>query len=171
MIHGCRHAGIRDDKGMTLCQPHRIILGNQFGPQKVVVVTNRPEPAPRKPAPVDGTIYYLRSGGHIKIGWTSNLEKRMKAYPPDTQLLAVQPGTRSDERALHRKFSWLLTHGREWFPLAPQITEHIDRVIAEHGEPPTVEFAARKANRVVGRQRQYIGGPNRGALSAREVRG
>lgn len=119
----------------------------------------------------DGTIYFARSGGYVKIGWTSDLGKRMKAYPPDTTLLATMPGTRKDERALHRKFAHLLTHGREWFPLAPQITEHIDKVVREHGEPPDVDFAAKPATRIVGpRLHNYVGGP-RGNMAPTTVRG
>lgn len=127
--------------------------------------------APKRETPTDGTIYYLRSGGYFKIGWTSDLEKRMKGYPPDTQLLATRPGTKADERAIHKRFAHLLSHGREWFPLAGEIQDHIDAVIAEHGAPPVVDFTARRANRTAGRQTQYVGGPNRGALATRTVRG
>lgn len=130
-----------------------------------------PEPAEPKP-PTEGTIYYLRSGGYYKIGWTANLEQRMKGYPPDTLLLATHPGTKKDENGIHRRFAHLLSHGREWFPLAPEIQDHIARVIATHGPPPAVDFTARRATRAVGpRLNQYVGGPNRGKLATREVRG
>lgn len=119
---------------------------------------------PKREAPVDGTVYFLRVGGYIKIGWTSDLTKRMRQYQPDTQLLAIKPGTRKDERALHRKFAHLKTHGREWFPLAPQITEEITRTVAEHGQPPVVDFSARQATRIVGpRLDNYIGGKSKSA--------
>lgn len=135
----------------------------------------QPEPKPeRKKPPVDGIVYFLRVGGYIKIGWTSNLEKRMRGYQPDTILLAVKPGTRKDERALHRKFSYLKTHGREWFPLAPQIMEEVERTVADHGNPPVVDFSARKAKRIVGpRLTNYIGGDRRpyGHVSGNVVRG
>lgn len=131
---------------------------------------------PAKPQRADspdvlGTIYYLRSGAHFKIGWTADLEKRMKGYPPDTSLLAVRPGTKADERAIHRRFSHLLSHGREWFLLAPEVQDHVASVVAEHGAPPVVDFTARRANRTVGRQVAYVGGPNRGKLAPRQVRG
>jgi hypothetical protein len=48
-------------------------------------------------------IYYAKIGGHIKIGWTSRLDQRMRAYPPNTELLAVHPGTRADEKKLHHR--------------------------------------------------------------------
>jgi hypothetical protein len=88
-------------------------------------------------------IYYLQVGGHIKIGWTSQLERRMRNYPPNTTLLAVHSGTRSDERQLHRKFAVHRSHGNEWYPLVPVILDHIKRVVAEHGEPPAVAFGAK----------------------------
>lgn len=88
-------------------------------------------------------IYYAQIGGHIKIGWTGRLEQRMRSYPPNTTLLAVHPGTREDEKLLHRKFKVHLSHGNEWYPLVPVILDHIKRVIAEHGAPPDMTFGAR----------------------------
>lgn len=129
-----------------------------------------PEPA-EKPDPTTGTIYYLRVGGYIKIGWTSDLTKRMRQYPPDTVLLATEPGSRADETRLHKRFAHLRTHGREWFPLAPQITDHIRLVIDRHGPPPTVDHSARPTSKYTGRPRTYIGGPGRGKLPTRKVAG
>lgn len=111
-----------------------------------------------------GTIYFLRSGAYFKIGWTGSLEQRMKGYPPDTQLLAAQPGTQKQERALHRRFGHLLGRGREWFVMAPEIEDHIDRVVAEHGPAPVLDFTAKRNKRTAGRQKQYVGGNNRGPM-------
>lgn len=88
-------------------------------------------------------IYYAKIGGHLKIGYTSRLEQRMRSYPPNTELLAVHPGTREDERQLHRQFAVHRSHGAEWYPLVPVILEHIERVIAKHGKPPEVTFGAK----------------------------
>lgn len=93
--------------------------------------------------PTKGTIYFLRSGPHIKIGWTSNLNKRMRAHAPDSVLLATCPGTRKDENRLHRRFAVHRTHGREWYALVPPLLEHIKGVVRDHGEPPEVQFAAK----------------------------
>lgn len=135
-------------------------------------VVSAPEPKPEKKTEVAGTIYFIRSGGFVKIGWTSDLARRMKGYPPDTLLLAVKPGTRKGERALHRKFAHLKTHGREWFPLAPQITEEIDRTVAEHGEPPAVDFVAKRVTHLVGpRWKNPVGGNRIGNGPLRFVRG
>lgn len=116
-----------------------------------------------------GTIYFIRSGGYIKIGWTSNLKNRMRGYLPDTTLLAVKPGTRRDENRIHKRFAHLTTHGREWFPLAPQITEYIAQVVREHGEPPHVDFSAKPKTPNQGpRLNRWVGGDNRGPLHARQ---
>lgn len=112
----------------------------------------RSAPKAKRPVRTDGVVYFLRVGGHIKIGWTADLSKRMRGYHPDSTLLATKPGTRKDERALHRKFSHLTTHGREWFPLAPTVLEEVARTVAEHGEPEPVDFSARSSARVVGRR-------------------
>lgn len=106
-----------------------------------------------------GTVYFLRVGSYIKIGWTSDLTQRMRTYPPDCILLATQPGIRADESKLHKRFAVHRSHGREWYPLVPQIIEHIDRVKAKHGEPADVDFGAKPVTVPQPRDKQYIGGP------------
>ena len=101
-----------------------------------------PKPAKKK-APIDGTVYILRCGGFIKIGWTSDMTSRMRSSQPVSVLLATMPGTRKDENRLHRRFSHLRTHGREWYPIASQITEYVGILVAQHGQPDPVTFAAK----------------------------
>lgn len=113
--------------------------------------------------PKVGTIYYLRSGANIKIGWTGDLRQRMRGYPPDTTILATEPGTRADETRLKRMFKVHLTHGNEWFAMVPSLTHHIAQVKAKHGEPdPSITFAAQPVTIPQRREPQYIGGKHRG---------
>lgn len=86
----------------------------------------------------EGTIYYASIGDEIKIGWTSSIYRRMRAYPPSAQLLAIEPGTKTIERARHQQFNEYLAHGREWFKSGKFLLEHIDRMIAKHGTPPQI---------------------------------
>jgi hypothetical protein len=124
---------------------------------------------PKKP-PTDGVVYYLRVGGYIKIGWTSDLEKRMRSYAPDTVLLATEPGTRKDEQKRHRMFAVHRTHGREWYAMVPALMHHIDRVVKEHGMPEEVTFAAKPVTVPTPRPKQYVGGNYRGNGMAGERR-
>ena len=125
---------------------HRLAAALDLEHMGLVTRVKRENAAPKpKPEPTPGWVYFLQSGGHIKIGWTSNLEQRMRAYPPGSQLLAVQPGTRRDEAATHRRFAVHRTHGREWYPLAADLVRYIATVTAEHGQPPTVDFAGKPA--------------------------
>jgi hypothetical protein len=91
----------------------------------------------------EGSVYYLRVGSFIKIGWTLNIEKRMRSYPPDSVLLAAEPGTRKDEQRRHRMFAAHRTHGREWYAMTPSLMHHIEQVAVAHGAPDPVTFAAR----------------------------
>lgn len=84
------------------------------------------------------TIYYVQIADEIKIGWTTNIHQRMRAYPPSAKLLATEPGTTALERSRHQQFNEYLLHGREWFEPGQFLLEHIARVIEKHGEPPTV---------------------------------
>lgn len=139
---------------------------NPTAPQPVTkvtaVITDEPVAAPSPtPQPV-GTVYYLRSGGYIKIGWASDLSKRMRAYPPDSTLLAHHPGTKADETMMHRRFAACRSHGREWFAMVPALTDHIARVQAEHGQPEQVDFGARPVTVPQPRPKAYVGGNYRG---------
>lgn len=145
---------------LHLCTAHLVIIHDQVeaDPEMLTIIgkqtmadrlkylesfyeyATREKPATNRAT--EGTIYYVQSGGHIKIGWTSDLTKRMRQYPPNCQLLATHPGTRADELRLHKMFAAHRSHGREWYPLAPVILHHIDMMKAKHGEPDTVAFGA-----------------------------
>lgn len=74
-----------------------------------------------------GTIYYLRLDEKIKIGWSANLPQRLMSYPPHMVLLCDHPGTRADERDLHRSFKPSRAAGREWYHPTQELLAHIDR--------------------------------------------
>lgn len=120
------------------------------------------EPQPNRPQPKDsshGTVYYVQVGAHIKIGWTRDLDKRMRAYPPNSQLLAAQPGTRQDETKMHRRFAAHRTHGREWYAPVPSILHHIEQVKSGHQQPDGVTFGAQPVTIPEPRERQYAARP------------
>lgn len=98
----------------------RAVVHDQFAPYE----PNEGKPRATRP----GHIYYLFINGAIKIGYSADLEKRLKSYPPNAELLAVHPGTLQTETQMHRKFFNHLAHGREWFHDASEIREHIDEV-------------------------------------------
>lgn len=53
-------------------------------------------------------VYFVQIGKHIKIGFTTNLEGRLKAFQTssaDVDLLLSLPGDRALERSLHDKLS------------------------------------------------------------------
>lgn len=74
-----------------------------------------------------GFIYYLLVGDLIKIGYTKSVEDRMKAYPPNSKLLATHPGTLKVEKQMHHKFLHHLAKGREWFGQGEDLINHIER--------------------------------------------
>lgn len=143
---------------------------------KVRMLTGRPEPAdattdarPQTKPPRAGTVYYLELNGLIKIGWTSDLQRRMKDYTPGS-LLAAQPGTRADEKRIHRMFAAHRTHGAEWYAPVPSIRHHIDLVKQKHGVPDA-EVGPKPVTIPQRRDPQYIGGPVNGGSITRPLRG
>lgn len=67
-----------------------------------------------------GWVYYAQADGIplIKIGWTSNLAKRLKGLraqcPAHVRYLGKHRGTILTEKAQHRRFA--PSHHGEWFP-------------------------------------------------------
>lgn len=94
-----------------------------------------PLPAQRvlNPKLDEGWVYYVLVDGHYKIGFTHDIAKRMRAYPPTASLLAQHRGSQADEAQVHRRFAAHRVAGREWFRTDAEITRHIDAVVAMHG--------------------------------------
>lgn len=88
-----------------------------------------------KPMSEVGWIYYLRVGERIKIGHSIRLSQRLRNYPPDSTLLAVQPGSRADEQELHNRLATYCVRGREWYHPYPALLDHIATVVTTHGDP------------------------------------
>lgn len=81
--------------------------------------TNKSEP---------GTIYYLQVERQVKIGFTTDLDVRLKAYPPMARLLATHPGTLQTEASVHARFRGYLAGRREWFHNTPELESHMQSV-------------------------------------------
>ena len=77
---------------------------------------------------LSGYIYYLLIGELVKIGYSSNLEQRMRQYPPHSKLLAVHPGTMRTERQMHSMFFNSIVKGKEWFAITPALIKHVENV-------------------------------------------
>lgn len=75
-----------------------------------------------------GTIYYLQVGDRVKIGFTTDLYRRMMQYPPNSTLLATHPGTPMVEKEMHQDFRRHLADGREWFHPNADLDAHILKV-------------------------------------------
>lgn len=80
-----------------------------------------------------GYIYFIRcnnADGFIKIGFATNTGLRLSALgvgaPYPLELLAVMPGSREDEAALHERFSSDHVRG-EWFQPTATLLEIIAR--------------------------------------------
>jgi hypothetical protein len=77
-----------------------------------------------------GFVYFIRgeSGGPIKIGYTTDITKRLNTlqtgYPDTLKLLALVPGSTKDELILHEEFTEYRMRG-EWFKPVEPLLEKI----------------------------------------------
>ena len=69
-------------------------------------------------------VYYLRRGDAVKIGTTASPRQRFAAIPHD-EVLALEQGDRSVERARHREFADDRLGTSEWFALSRGLRRHI----------------------------------------------
>jgi len=81
-----------------------------------------------------GFVYFIRHpSGHIKIGYSKDVASRLRglqtANPINLSLIGFVPGTRQDERALHRKLGeW--RSGGEWFMPSREVVEEVSRILS-----------------------------------------
>lgn len=70
-------------------------------------------------------LYLMKSNKFLKIGYTSNIDNRIKQYKthnPDIKILSIIEGTREDEKKLHELCKeW--KYDSEWFYYSPRIIE------------------------------------------------
>lgn len=86
---------------------------------------------------VEGQIYFIMLGDLVKVGWSSNLRKRLKSYGASAELLAHYPAYRADETHLHQQLKPSRAKGREWYHYDSAIRLYIVTAVAKYG-PPTV---------------------------------
>lgn len=68
-------------------------------------------------------VYYARAGDLVKIGYTTNLTKRMNSIGPD-ELLTTEPGGPRREHERHQQFLDLWVRG-EWFRYEGALKTHV----------------------------------------------
>lgn len=86
----------------------------------------------------NGDIYFVRLNGLIKVGWSRDLAKRLRAYGPDVEILCHYPGTRDDETNLHRQLTPYRAKGREWYEDCKLLHDLAQQAIDQHGPPRVV---------------------------------
>lgn len=104
-----------------------------------------------------GWIYYLHINDMVKIGYTTDIVRRIRDYPPNSPLLGVHPGTPELEKQFHEIFKGSLAQGREWFRPDPDVLAHCEKVVAEYGDPAQFEYRTLAGHET----RQVIGTRNR----------
>ena len=77
-------------------------------------------------------IYVIKSGKNTKIGYTKNIDKRIKSFKthnPNFQLISIYDGGRELEKDLHKGLSPFRIKGTEWFEecFIVSVPEYVDR--------------------------------------------
>jgi hypothetical protein len=118
--------------GMPICDRHAIAtyrkvevtLREAVPPRPKLVEPTKRTKAFRNARDRMGTVYFMRFGRLVKIGFSTNIRSRVSSLRPD-ELLATMPGTLRDEDALHHKFGSAWVHG-EYFEATSELMAFID---------------------------------------------
>lgn len=113
---------------MTSIDDERVdhFLSYAGGLQAVAIASELLAPPAAQARPRNSVVYYVRVGRFIKIGRTTNLQSRIRSYPPESELLATEPGGELVEAQRLRQFEHALTARQEWFEPADDLLAHIE---------------------------------------------
>jgi len=93
---------------------------------------------------ISSVVYYVRIGDHIKIGYTSDLDRRLMGLRVDgSDLLAWEPGGRELEQQRHHEFRAARISRREDFHPTDRLKEHLEELRAKHGLPQWLKRPSR----------------------------
>lgn len=101
---------------------------------------------------IDGHIYYVRLNGMIKVGWSREIENRLRAYGPSAEVLVIYAGTRDDETMLHRQLKPARARGHEWYEDGPILADFIAKALEQHGPPKIPDTWTRPKQVVAGKR-------------------
>jgi hypothetical protein len=112
--------------GIALCERH---LQKAWAAYQIVLGADVPEAQPDPTRDVKsldamGTVYVVRVGEMIKIGWSSNPSRRLTELKADA-VLHYTAGSRRDEYKLQAKCMDHLIKGREWFDTSPTMIQFV----------------------------------------------
>lgn len=118
---------------VLLCADHRDLLLQQLGR--------------KRPSVHETVVYFIRNGSRVKIGWTTNLQRRLSSLSlPASAVALLVPGGPAEENMLHNYFAATRVARSEWF----EITDSIEDYIATR-QPEPGTFVAKLFAQVCGR--------------------
>lgn len=93
-------------------------------------------------------IYLIESNGYLKIGYSDNIMKRLKAYEthsPNHSLLFLKKGQKEEEVYLHNKFK-KFRYDKEWFYYNEEIIDYFEENAYYIGYSNSIESIENKFN-------------------------
>lgn len=112
-----------------------------------------PGPLVSRPVVSESIVYAIQAGDRIKIGFTTDLPRRMHEMQTGSsvQLVCIGhcPGGQPLERALHKQFAGSRLHG-EWFRLTG--VERVELLKRLSGEPYFIKLPRAGRAQMLGRK-------------------
>lgn len=102
-----------------------------------------------------GQVYFVLVDGLVKVGWSSKLADRIRAYGPKATLLVNYPGTRADESNLHRQLTPARFKGREWYHDNDIVRGFVKEALATYGPPRFTSLGWTEPKQIVAGKRHH----------------
>ena len=99
--------------------------------------------ASQRLAALGSVLYAMAIGDEIKIGYTTDVVRRLDHLRSETReecrLLAIRFGSMDDERELHRSLKDHRSHGREYYHPHPEVLALVDQWRQAMGQTPLAD--------------------------------
>jgi hypothetical protein len=106
------------DEPVLLCDDHRDLIIARYTP-KASGSAHEPK------------VYFARLGNRVKIGWTTNLKRRISSLSlPASCVALLIDGGPDREDTMHRRFASSRIEGSEWFRADPVLETFITQEAA-----------------------------------------
>lgn len=135
-------------ENVFLCQDHALLAWATVERMNAAgqIRKNPPEPKQEPKTGYEGSVYYLRIGDRVKIGFTSNIFHRLTSYPPNMEILLIRHGSKDLEHREHIRFSEHRTDGREWFTANERVLQMISEITEDIDHDWEPEWFQRRAH-------------------------
>jgi hypothetical protein len=95
-----------------------------------------------------GGVYFVKVGEKIKVGFSYSPTRRLKQYPPGSEVLAIASNVLpAAEAEMHDRLTQFRVAGREWYRDCEEVRSVVAGIVEEHGKPAPIKWGSGQSRR------------------------